>query len=141
MLHKKMLDIATKEIGVKEIDGSGENKRILEYHKCTTLKATSEEVPWCSAFVNWVCAQIPVPGTNNAMARSWLLWGKPVTEPMAGDIVVFSRGNDGVSGHVAFLAETPGSMDLFVKVLGGNQTNSVCVQKYLRARVLGYRRY
>jgi uncharacterized protein (TIGR02594 family) len=74
------------------------------------------------------------------MARSWLLWGEPIKAPQQGDIVVLWRGLDGVSGHVGFVAEEPSKLSPFIKILGGNQNNEVCIATYPKARVLGYRR-
>lgn len=50
---KLAYEIARAEIGVQEIAGVKHNERILQYHQATTLKAEADEVPWCSAFVNW----------------------------------------------------------------------------------------
>jgi len=128
------LDIARAELGMKEISGSKHNKRILEYHAATTLKATDDETPWCSAFVSWCLEKAGIESTKNAWARSYLAWGQAVKVPSIGCIVVFSRGAS--SGHVAFyLGETESS----IQCLGGNQNNSVCVSSYPKDRVLGYR--
>lgn len=132
--------IALKEKGVTETPGEGNTKRVIEYHSATDLHATADSVPWCSAFVNWCFKRAGAKGTNNAMARSWLLWGTKVVSPDVGDVVVFSRGNDGVSGHVGFVAKKPSALNPFISVLGGNQDDMVCIKSYARARVLGYRR-
>ena len=69
-------NIAQAEMGVKEILGASKNnQRILDYHATTTLGAKTDEVPWCSSFVNWVMKQAGIEGTNNAMAKSWMNWG------------------------------------------------------------------
>lgn len=136
----KAFEIAKTQLGVKEVPGDGNSTKVLEYHKATDLKATSDSVPWCSAFVNWCVQKAGGKGTRDAMARSWLNWGKKAASPQAGDIVVFSRGTDGASGHVAFVYETPSVMNPMIKVLGGNQDDMVCIKSYARARVLGYRR-
>ncbi len=135
-LRKKCLEIATAEIGVKEICGDRDNPRIVEYHQCTALKATDDETPWCSAFANWVVNQLGLKGTDNAMARSWLRWGSPFPEPQPGCIVVLKRGAP-PSGHVGFFVrKAPGGL---IKVLGGNQGNCVKVSTFKEADVLGYR--
>ena len=54
--HELILEIAKGEIGQKEFRDS-ENGRILQYHDCTTLDASKDEVPWCSSFCNWVLLQ------------------------------------------------------------------------------------
>jgi len=53
-----------------------------------------------------------------------------------GCMVVFQRGSSPTSGHVAFYLETRGTGIL---VLGGNQSNSVCVSSYPAGKLLGYR--
>lgn len=128
------MDIAKKEIGMKEVPGSGNNPRVVEYHSATTLKATEDSVPWCSAFVSWCLEQAEIKSTKNAWARSYLQWGKKLDKPRYGCVVVFSRGDN--SGHVGFFqAETEDT----IMVLGGNQSDSVCIKEYPKSRLLGYR--
>ncbi len=130
--------IAVKEIGVKEITGEKHNPRILEYHSTTSLKASTDEISWCAAFVNWCLKKANVRGTNLANARSFLTWGKSVTEPKKGDICVFWRGRvDSWQGHVGFYA---GETSTHILVLGGNQGNEVCIKKYPKSQLLEFRR-
>lgn len=129
------LTIARGELGVSEIPGSRDNPRIVEYHQSCTLKATDDETPWCSAFVNWCLQQAGYPGTRNAMARSFLDYPQVLAQPQPGCIVVFRRGNP-PSGHVAFVDEVDG---LTLCVLGGNQGDKVSRATYSRSLVLGYR--
>ena len=132
--QKLWYDIAKVEIGQKEITGPKHNQRILEYHKATSLGASTDEVPWCSSFVSWCLEQAGVESTKNAWARSYLNWGKKITTPELGCIVVFKRGTD--SGHVAFFVKKEGSK---ITVLGGNQSNQVCIADYKESDLLGYR--
>ena len=132
----KWLAVARAEIGVKEYPGAQHNPRVIKYLKSTTNQATSDETAWCSAFVNWCVVQAGVAGTNSAAARSWLKWGRALSEPVPGCMVVFQRGSSPTSGHVAFYLETRGTGIL---VLGGNQSNSVCVSSYPAGKLLGYR--
>jgi uncharacterized protein (TIGR02594 family) len=129
--------IANAEIGMKEYPGNGENPRILEYLRSTTLAAPDsarDETPWCSAFANWCVERSGYEGTDSAWARSWLNWGVAIDKPQRGCITVFTR--DGNKGHVAFYL---GSTSAGIKVLGGNQSNAVCVSVYRKSDVLGYR--
>lgn len=130
------LPIARGEVGVQELPGPEHNPRILAYHATTTLRATTDETAWCSAFVNWCMTQAGGRGTNSAAARSWLTWGRSLTEPLVGSIAVFRRGGSPTSGHVAFFLERRGSG---IMVLGGNQSNSVRVSSYPAQDLLGYR--
>lgn len=127
--------IAEKELGVQEVPGSGNNPRILEYHDATSLSANQDSVAWCSSFCNWVLKKAGKETTNSAMARSFLNYGKPAT-PQRGAIVVFKRGNP-PSGHVAFYLETLASGR--VRVIGGNQSDRVCIADYPTSDVLAYR--
>lgn len=71
--------IAERELasGVRERPGAEHNPRIVEYHSATLLRATTDEVPWCSSFANWCLLQVFETGTWSAAARSWLAWGVP----------------------------------------------------------------
>ena len=128
------ITIAKKEMGQKEFAGSKHNPRILEYHKTTSLKATEDEVAWCSSFVCWVFTQLKYLTTRSARAKSWLEWGIPLEVPIPGCLVIFTR--DG-GGHVGFYDS--GYKTGLIKVLGGNQSNTVKLSNYTEKNVIGYR--
>lgn len=128
--------VARGEIGVKEVPGSGDNPRILQYHQATELKATDDSVAWCSAFVNWVMKQLRYERSHSAAARSWLYVGIPLKAFKPYCIVVLKRGDSAWQGHVGFAIEETRT---HVKVLGGNQSDAVNYQWYLKDKVLGYR--
>ena len=109
--------IARQEIGVHENSAPGQdNPRILEYLESTTYDGgLTDEVPWCSAFVNWCVTKACLQGTNSATASSWLTWGQKLDQPRLGCITVFNH-------HVGFYAGTAGDRLL---LLGGNQSNAV----------------
>lgn len=127
--------IAMAEVGVKEILGSKNTPRILEYHQATSLKATNDETAWCSAFVSWCLEKAGYKSTHSAWAKSYLKYGTELKFPKLGCICVFTRGPQ--SGHVAFYIST--NKDGSLKVLGGNQSNSVCVQDHSKSTLLSYR--
>ena len=129
----RWLTFAKRELGTKEIVGRSHTARIIEYHATTSLRATTDEVPWCSSFVNWCVERSGLRGTRSARARDWLNWGVPLRQPRLGAIAVFSR--DG-GGHVGFYV---GETERDVRVLGGNQSNAVTQSGYARSRLLGYR--
>lgn len=135
-LEPAWLSLAKREIGVSEIVGAETNPRIAEYHKFTSLKASSDEVPWCSSFACWVMEVSGIPSPKSARARSWLDWGVKIDKPTLGCLVVLTRGNSTETGHVGFyVGESPG----FISMLGGNQSNRVCVQDFPKVMVIGYR--
>lgn len=126
---------AERELGVHEIAGPRSNARVLEYHQHTTLKASDDDVPWCSAFANYCMDITHNPATHSAAALSWLNWGTRLTDFRYGAVAIFSRGQPG-QGHVAFAV----AMDeREVITLGGNQSDCVCVQSHSRAKLLQLR--
>jgi len=139
------LEIAQQEIGQDE-QGIGDNPRILEYHNTTTLGARTDEVPWCSSFVNWCMVKAGYEGTNNALAKSWLNWGVPIFVPIEGCVCVIKHKTDGQdkatgssSGyHVAFWLGQDGRT---VKLLGGNQSNRVKISDFMLKsyEIMGFR--
>jgi len=136
MTAHKWMNIAWDELGTKEIAGDKDDPRIIDYHATTSLKAGDDEVAWCSSFVNWVMKQAGIEGSNSAAARSWLGWGLKLSQPRYGAIVVFKRGSSAWQGHVAFYLD---SDETHITVLGGNQSNRVCVAKYPKRDLLQYR--
>jgi len=130
------LQKAFLEMNVKEVKGKNHNPRILQYHNSTKLKASTDEVPWCSAFVNFITKGYGIKGTESAMARSWETWGKKLDKPIPGCIVIFSRGVNPTYGHVAFyLYEN--KKNIFC--IGGNQNDSVSIAQIPKSRLVCYR--
>lgn len=127
---------AEGEIGTLEIKGDKDNPRIVEYASCTSLHATDDETPWCSSFVNWCMKQVGIKGTNSAAARSWLDWGRVITEPEEGCVVILKRGAP-PSGHVCFFVRNRDTET--ITCLGGNQADQVKYSHYSKHDVLGYR--
>lgn len=128
------IQVAKREIGVREVRG-GENPRIIEYHSKTSLKATEDEVPWCSSFVNWVCWKCELERSGSAAARSWLGYGKRLPGFRKYAIVVLRRGNSSWQGHVGFAMADLGNR---IQVLGGNQADKVGYANYPKSDVLSY---
>lgn len=130
------MDIAESKLGVKERSGPDAHPDIVEFHQHTSLKATSDEIPWCSSFVNYCMDKAGIPGTHSAAARSWLKWGRAINIPLPGCIVILKRGTNPAQGHVGFYAgESSGT----VRILGGNQGDRVCYSRYAKTDVIGYR--
>ncbi len=138
--NPKWLTIARAEVGQKEIAGAAANPRILAYWKAVDYTPPDgDETAWCSAFVNWCMQEAGLSGTRQPNARSWEKYGKELTKPENGCIAVLWRGSkDGWQGHVAFYVG-PGSKPGTIRLLGGNQGNSVNVSEYPASQVLSYR--
>lgn len=141
-------DIAQRFTGVSEVSGGLHNPQIMAMLKLDMQWPDGDEVPWCSAFANYVCWLLRLPRSKDLRARSWLEVGEGVTfdEAKVGDIVVLTRGGGDqppahvidAPGHVGFFAGWSG--DQYVEVLGGNQSDTVKVSRYDRDRLLGVRR-
>ena len=131
--------IALRELAASVAEregGEDDHPRILEYlATCSDLEegeAERDSTPWCSAFVNWCLAQAGIEGTDSGWARSWAEWGAPIDPPRLGAVAVWARGRTSpdepiVTGHVAFFVEDLGDGLL---VLGGNQSDCVCLKAY-----------
>ena len=133
-------DIAKKEIGVKEVDGAGFNRRIIEYYRAANVVTSSilgdDAVAWCSAFLCWVIEHAGFLSPNTLVAMDWLKWGRKLDKPALHCIVVLKRGVESWQAHVGIVTDWTADQ---IKVLAGNQDNEVNEQWFRRDRVLGYR--
>ncbi|MBD1547166.1 TIGR02594 family protein [Roseibium aggregatum] len=137
--------------GVKET-GTPPNPEVLKYFKATDYK-TNREDPWCGAFVAWCLqqsnAEIAVKSVNKATAAraaSWKTWGDvevPIgayeksAVPVGAVVVLRPRsGTTDSSGHVGFFVEQNAKK---IKLLGGNQSDSVKETEFDRRQVVAIR--
>lgn len=131
------LTVAERELGVSEISGTRANPRIVEYHSYTDLKATSDEVAWCSAFANFCVQKAGLRGTRSAAARSWLGNGSKLLLPKYGCVAVLWRSSPtSWEGHVGFVVASDHDS---IALLAGNQSNRVKVEVFPRSKVLDFR--
>jgi uncharacterized protein (TIGR02594 family) len=141
-------DIAERFVGTREIGGQVDNPMILAMLKLDNDWPQDDEVPWCSAFMNYVAWLLRLPRSKDLRARSWLTVGRGVhldeAEP-GYDIVILKRGSGeqpgpevlDAPGHVGLYA---GRTDNLIEVLGGNQSDTVKISRYPVSRLLGVRR-
>lgn len=132
---------AVTELGQKEIAGSKNNPRIVEYQKATGYAASNDEVPWCGSFIAWLMKQsnIPYDVKDAAWAKSWLKFGTAMKTPTTGAIAVMQRGTDTNTGHVTLFSEWADNSHTTFKGLGGNQGDSVDIATFKTGNVLGWR--
>ena len=117
------------EYGIHERTNLG-SRRIIEYHQATTLQAKSDQVAWCSSFVNWCLQQVGIVGSRSAAAASWADWGSGLVKPKLGCIVQLHHSVKGYTSatgtatgnHVAFFIRQDAA---HIYLLGGNQSDSV----------------
>lgn len=137
--HPSPLLIGLQDYGIKEVDGSASNAKILQYFKDTHNDwAKDDAVAWCAAFVGSCLERAGIVSTRSLAARSYLTWGTAATAPKTGDIAVFTRGGNSSEGHVAFFIREDGTN---IYVLGGNQSNSVTIGTMPKSLLLGYRTF
>lgn len=132
-------DIAERFLNLSEVKGTIDNVQIMAMLHLDTDWPQHDEVPWCSAFVNYVCWLLRLPRTRSLAAISWETVGSPITldDAIKGfDIVVLKRGT-GRQRHVGFFA---GTNNATVLLLGGNQNNQVNVSAYDVKNVTAVRR-
>ena len=137
--------IAQRFVGVREVRGKVANPLILAMLKLDDEWPENDEVPWCSAFLNFVAWLLRLPRSKSLAARSWLLVGTPVPpgEARPGfDVVILSRTAAGpevidAPGHAGFFAGYAGNQ---IVLLGGNQGDAVSLGYFPAGRILGIRR-
>lgn len=128
---------AKRDLGLKEIVGPRHEKKVVKmFADVGHAWVKDDETAWCAAFAGSCLERAGVKSTKALNARSYLKWGTVLTKPVPGCIVIFKRGSSAWQGHVAFyVSETKTA----VRVLGGNQSNSVSIANYSKAKLLGYR--
>jgi uncharacterized protein (TIGR02594 family) len=139
--------MAQRFIGIREVAGSVDNPQIMAMLKLDKSWPSNDEVPWCSAFVNYIAWLARLPRSKDLRARSWLMLGRgiPLEDAEPGDVVVFKRGAGSqpgpdvvdAPGHVGFFA---GWEPELIEVLGGNQSDTVKVSRYPSRDRIGIRR-
>ena len=140
-------DLASRFTNIDEVGGSVDNPQLMAMLKLDNDWPEHDEVPWCSAFVNYICWLLRLPRSKSLLARSWLTVGHGIhlDDASVGDIVVLKRGSGDqpgpeittAPGHVGFYA---GRMGDFIEVLGGNQSDTVKISRYPKSRLLSVRR-
>jgi uncharacterized protein (TIGR02594 family) len=147
-LELSAFDLAQRFVGVDETPGAASNPQVLAMLRLDNKWPAGDEVPWCSAFVNYIAWLLRLPRSKSLAARSWLTVGEriPPASAVAGfDVVILQRGDGpqpgpeviAAPGHVGFFAGLEGSR---VLMLGGNQGDSVNVTGFPASQILGVRR-
>ena len=139
------IKFALAEFGVVEVVGRGSNKTIISWRDELNLAGvrivgfSDDDIAWCGLFV----AIVTLRRMGNASevveeplwARNWSDYGAKSPKAGLGDVIVFSRPGGG--GHVGFyIAEDAEAYH----VMGGNQSNKVCITRVLKSRCLAVRR-
>jgi uncharacterized protein (TIGR02594 family) len=120
---------------VCEIVGNENNPTILGWADEIGVGSLydADSIPWCGLFIGVVAKRAgkELP-TNPLWAHDWALWGEPCL-PALGCVLVFSRES---GGHVGLYV---GEDETCYHVLGGNQSDCVCVRRLDKHRLLAAR--
>lgn len=133
----KMLVEALKLYGTVEGPGTKDNPTILAWAAEIGLAKTysHDSIPWCGLFIGLVAHRAGKEVVDSPLwALSWADFGKPAPVPMLGDVLTFKR--DG-GGHVGLYVGEDVSA---YHVLGGNQSDQVCITRIARPRLYRARR-
>ena len=129
------IEIAKGLVGIEETPGSKNNTTIISWAKVLGMTDyNADSIPWCGLFVAHVLSQAGMDVTDAPLwALSWKQWGNKLDEPAYGALLVFKREG---GGHVGFYMSEDSD---YYHVLGGNQSDSVCVTKVAKSRCVAIR--
>lgn len=135
---------ALKEHGTQEVVGRGSNATIISWrdelnmHGVIVKGFSDDDIPWCGLFAAIIAyrrLREPREVVKEPLwARNCAKYGKHVSAAGLGDVLVFSRGS---GGHVGFYIGEDSSC---YHVLGGNQSNKVCITRLEKSRCIAARR-
>lgn len=126
-------------VGTKEVLGPKSNPTILDWATSLDIHYAGDDIPWCGLFVaHCIGSTLPqeVLPSNPLGARQWERFGDSST-PRTGAIMVFWRESPSSGkGHVGFYV---GEDETAYQILGGNQTDSVCLTWLDKKRLVAAR--
>jgi uncharacterized protein (TIGR02594 family) len=140
----KMLLEALSHYGTLEHKGPDNNPDITAWAKelggSVAEVYTADEIPWCGLFMA-ICAKragYALP-KDPLWALNWSSFGVGQKVAMLGDVLTFIRKtNTGAkAGHVAMYV---GEDEVAYHVLGGNQSDCVCITRIAKNRLYAIRR-
>jgi uncharacterized protein (TIGR02594 family) len=140
----KMLMEALSHFGCLEIKGKDNNPDITKWAKEVGGNVAqvylNDEIPWCGLFMA-ICAkragyQVP---KDPLWALNWGTFGNAQQTAMLGDVLTFIRktSTGAKAGHVGIYV---GEDNAAYHVLGGNQSDCVCITRIAKNRLYAVRR-
>lgn len=133
----RMIVEAVALLGTVEVPGARSNPVILGWAGELGLTKTysSDDIPWCGLFVGVVAKRAgKVIPDIPLWALAWRGFGHAVDAPMLGDVCVKARYG---GGHVAIYV---GEDDTHWHLLGGNQSDAVCIRRFPKSIPWTFRR-
>lgn len=135
----RLLTEALALFGVTETPGASSTAEIMAWAKEVGLAKTypNDGTAWCGLFAAVIAKRAGWDVVAGPLwARNWANFGRKVEKADAalGDILVFSRET---GGHVGlYIGEDAG----YFHVLGGNQSDKVCITRIAKSRCIAVRR-
>jgi uncharacterized protein (TIGR02594 family) len=140
----KMLVEALKHYGTLEHRGKDNNPDITawasEIGGSVAKVYVADEIPWCGLFIAVVAKRADKEVVKDPLwALNWGTFGQAVNDAMLGDVLVFIRrtASGAKAGHVGLYV---GHDKTSFHVLGGNQSDSVCITRIAKNRLYAIRR-
>lgn len=140
IMIKKALDL----YDISETLGHKNNPTIIAWAKeiggSVANVYLADEIPWCGLFIAVVAKRSAKQMVKDPLwALNWGNFGKLSPEPMLGDVLVFTRktNNGKTAGHVGLYI---GEDQECYHVLGGNQSDKVCITRLDKSRLYVARR-
>jgi uncharacterized protein (TIGR02594 family) len=126
-------------VGTKEVLGPKSNPTILDWATSLDINYKGDDIPWCGLFVaHCIGATLPqevLPG-NPLGARQWERFGDSTTARLGAIMVFWREKPTSGKGHVGFYV---GEDETAYQILGGNQTDSVCLTWLDKKRLVAAR--
>ena len=140
----KMIAEALRLYGTIETPGKKNNATIIAWAKeiggSVEAVYKADEIPWCGLFMAVVAKRAGKTVVKDPLwALNWGTFGKAVEKPMLGDVLVFVRktSEGKTAGHVALYI---GEDSTCYHILGGNQSDKVCITRIEKKRLYASRR-
>lgn len=136
----KMLLEGIKLFGIEEKIGMENNPLIMSWASeiggVVKRDYYADSVPWCGLFMGIIARRANKELPSDILwAQNWSGFGRLTSKPMLGDVLVFKVENG--HGHVALYL---GEDATCYHILGGNQSDKVCIVRKEKSKVLVARR-
>lgn len=152
-LLPRMVSEGLKEYGTVETLGAANNSKILGWGTETGTRGYSaDSIPWCGLFVAVVASRAGKEVIQDPLwALNWAKFGTRIAERKALAVtnkLVFDAGHAAMLGDVlVFRREGGGHVGIYIgedatayHVLGGNQSDKVCITRVAKDRCVAIRR-
>ena len=141
----RTISIALELFGTQEVVGRGSNPKIMAWRdllKEAGVKGledyTDDDIAWCGLLAAIVTFRRRTDASEVVdeplWAQNWATYGVKSPKAGLGDVLVFKRPG---GGHVGFYV---GEDSECYHVLGGNQSNKVCITRVQKSRCIAVRR-